>query len=526
MVNSQKYPIGIQTFAKIREEGYSYVDKTGYIPKLLNAGPYIFLSRPRRFGKSLLLSTLESYFRGERELFRGLAVDKEETEWIKYPVLHIDLNAENYMQEDGLDKILDRTLRDYEDEYRVTNIENSYSGRFAKLLQTIVARTGVRAVILVDEYDKPLLGIEDKPGLFEKNQSILKGFFGVLKSMDRYIHFAMLTGVARFNKVSIFSDLNNLRDISLSGSFADICGWSQVELVANFTPGIERLAEKTKLSLDATIEMMRDFYDGYVFAEEGSRLYNPFSVLNALSDERLAYYWFQSGTPTFLIKRIRDAGISLPNLNESVATEDQLLAVGFNDPNPVPLMFQTGYLTIKEVLGNTYILHFPNREVEIGFSRSLQPLFLPEMEMNGPFSVWKYQQELTGGKPQDFMRRMETMFKAVPYEQHNEAFYQNAVYILFTMIGADTRLEEHTSQGRADLVVRTREYVYVFEFKYNGNPMGALFQIRNRDYAGRFNIDPRQVWLIGANFTTKSRGLESWTIEEYDKGNRRIPEYE
>lgn len=515
MATDQKYPIGIQTFSKIREGGYTYVDKTAMIPELVNSGQYLFLSRPRRFGKSLLLSTLHSYFRAEKELFKGLAIDSIETEWIPRPVIHIDFNAENYTVEDGLNNILNHVLNGYEERYQITNKATTFSGRFAGLLETIHEKTGKQVVILVDEYDKPLLAIEDNIELFNKNQATLKGFFGVLKSSDRHIHFAMLTGVARFNKVSIFSDLNNLRDISLENNFANICGWSQRELIENFTPGIELLAEKNNISFEEAKDKMKRFYDGYLFAPEGDRLYNPFSVLNALASQSLKYYWFQTGTPTFLVKRIKDAKISLPSLNQCWTTEDQLMTIGINDPNPVPLLFQTGYLTIGEAEGDAYRLQFPNQEVEIGFSRSLVPYFLPPLEdLNGSFSILEYRREIVRGEPEKFMTRMEAMLKAVPYEQHNEALYQNAVYLLFTLIGADARVEEHTNRGRSDLVVGTKEYLYIFEFKYNGTAKAALEQIHDRDYPGKYATDSRKIFLIGANFSSQKRGLEEWIIEE------------
>ncbi|MDE5807450.1 MAG: ATP-binding protein [Muribaculaceae bacterium] len=509
-----KYPIGIQTFSKIIEGGFVYVDKTRYIPTLVDGGQYLFLSRPRRFGKSLLLSMLHSYFNGDRHLFKGLEIDSMDVDWTPRPVIHIDFNAENYMVENGLELILDRILREYESRYEVNEKETSFSGRFIHLIRTIKERTGHGPVILVDEYDKPLLGIEDNPELFAKNQSILKGFFGVLKSMDRYIRFAMLTGVARFNKVSIFSDLNNLRDISIENDFADICGWNQEELERNFGFGIEELAKRNNMNYECAVSRMRSYYDGYLFAPAGSRLYNPFSVLRALAAKEFGKYWFQTGTPTFLVKRIKKAQILLPSLNNARSMKADLEAVGVNDSNPVPLLFQTGYLTIKRAVGDRFELQFPNKEVETGFAEQLLPLYAPQMkDLNGEFSLWEFQDELAAGEPEAFMLRLQTMIKAVPYEQHSEKFYQNIVYLLFTLSGADSRVEEHTSKGRADLVVRTERYIYVFEFKYNGSAEEAIRQIRDRDYPGKFRLDPRPVFLIGANFSEKDRGLEKWIIE-------------
>ncbi|MDE5790675.1 MAG: ATP-binding protein [Muribaculaceae bacterium] len=514
MENNIKYPIGIQTFSEIISKEYVYVDKTMFIPLMENRGKFIFLSRPRRFGKSLLLSTLHSYFAGEKDYFKGLAIESMNVEWKKRPVLHFDFNPENYLNEDALEGLLHFYLKNYERKYGLEAEDASPSRRFSNLISKIHEKTGEQVVILVDEYDKPLLGLEDNKELFTKNQGILKGFFGVLKSMDRSIRFAMLTGVARFNKVSIFSDLNNLNDISIDSLFADICGWTQEELEKYFSPGIELMAQKYKVSYEEILKDMKLTYDGYLFAEGGHRLYNPFSVLNALSKSRLSYFWFHTGTPTFLAERVKKRGILLPSLNKCKCPEDMLLAVGINDPNPVPLLFQTGYLTIKRVMGDIYELQFPNKEVEVGFARYLQPLYLPEMnDYNGPFSIWEFKEELNGGEPEKFMERMKAMVKAVPYEQHNEAFYQNLVYLLFTLIGIDSRMEEHTNQGRPDIVVRTEKYIYIFEFKYNGTAEEAMAQIHDRDYPGRFAVDKRKVYLIGANFSTKERGLDEYIIE-------------
>ena len=350
-----QYPVGMATFSELIEDGYVYVDKTAYIKPLLRQGKFKFLSRPRRFGKSLLLSTLEAYFEGRRDLFKGLAADSMDLDWTPSPVLHFDLNAENYADVDGLDKILNRFLGKYEKRYAVSDIADSLAGRFANLIQHVSELTGRKAVILIDEYDKPLLDIEDNKDLYEKNQRTLKSFFGNLKSMDRYIRFAFITGVARFSKVSIFSDLNNLDDISLEDAYADICGWSEEELLRYFRPGIEDLAENRKEDFATTLKELKDYYDGYLFTEEGSHLYNPYSILKALKKMRIDPYWFDSGTPTFLARRIRNRGMYPPDLNGQTCTRDELIAVGLHDRNPIPLMFQTGSLTIAEYDSNSQL---------------------------------------------------------------------------------------------------------------------------------------------------------------------------
>ena len=375
-----RYPVGIQTFSKIIENGYVYVDKTAYIKSLLNEGQYIFLSRPRRFGKSLLLSTLESYFEGRRDLFKGLAADGMDLDWTPSPVLHFDFNAENFSLDNGLEQLLDGFLWRYEGKYGKHEGQFTLSQRFKNVIEAAYNKTGRQVVILIDEYDKPLLDIEDDETLYEKNQRILKSFFGNLKSMDRYIRFAFITGVGRFSKVSIFSDLNNLNDISMVNEYADICGWSQSELLKYFCPGIVELANEREEGFEETLAQLRHFYDGYLFALKGSRLYNPYSVLKALANKEIDPYWFDSGTPTFLARRIRRRGTYPPDLNGQMCTRDELIAVGFADSDPIPLMFQTGYLTIarydKEM--QLYELRYPNLEVEKGFYQLLLSIYVPE----------------------------------------------------------------------------------------------------------------------------------------------------
>ena len=375
MMNELRYPIGMQTFSKIIEEGYTYVDKTAYIKPLLSQGQFIFLSRPRRFGKSLLLSTLKAYFEGRRNLFKGLAADSMELDWTPSPVLRFDLNAENFSLENGLVSLLNRLLGEYEKQYGITAEADTLAGRFSQLIRKVAESTGRKVVILIDEYDKPLLEIEQNKVLFEKNQRILKGFFGNLKSMDEYIRFAFITGVARFSKVSIFSDLNNLDDISLDNTYADMCGWSEQELISNFRPGIEGLAEEREEDFDTTLRAMRNFYDGYLFTLKGSRLYNPYSVLKALKKKEIDPYWFDSGTPTFLARRVKALGTFPADINGQRCSREELIAVGLNDSNPIPLMFQTGYLTIRDYDKEMklYEMRFPNREVEIGFYQQLLP---------------------------------------------------------------------------------------------------------------------------------------------------------
>ncbi len=503
-MSALKYPVGMQTFSKIIEEGYAYVDKTAYIATLLSQGQFIFLSRPRRFGKSLLLSTLEAYFEGRRHLFKGLAADAMDLDWTPRPVFHFDFNTGRYDHPEGLVNRLKMHLYRHEEKYGVTpQMENDTALRFENLIKGIHDKTGQRVVILVDEYDKPLLEIEDHKDLYEKNQRTLKSFYSNLKSMDRYIQFAFITGVARFNNVSIFSDLNNLDDISMVNTYADICGWSEDELLHYFRQGIEYMAEEREEDFEETLRQLRDFYDGYRFTLKGSRLYNPFSVLKALNNKEIDYYWFSTGTPTFLVKRIKARGTFPPDINGKKCSRKELSSVGLNDNNPLPLMFQTGYLTIADYdkMTQLYELRFSNQEVETGFYDDLLRSYLPDTtDPESPFYFTLFKTDLTEGRPKDFMERLKVMLKALPYEDHNEPTYRAVTYLIAVLSGNPSIAEHHGYRGRSDLEVFAGKNIYIFEFKYNKSVAEALEQIKDRDYGGRYAMDPRQVYLIGANF--------------------------
>ncbi len=509
-----KYPVGIQTFQKIIEEGYRYVDKTNLIANIVKESQYVFLSRPRRFGKSLLLSTIHAYFDGRRELFKGLAIDNMNMDWTPRPVLHFDLNSGLYNQPDGLDELLETHLIEYETKYEIAvDTTKNISTRFRNLIRGIYNKTGKKVVILVDEYDKPLLGIEENQVQFERNQTLLKGFFSNLKSMDAYIQFAFVTGVARFGKVSIFSDLNNLDDISMENAYADICGWSESELLENFHAGIEALAEEREEDFDTALRTLRDFYDGYLFTPKGSRLYNPFSVLRALKAKEIEPYWFDTGTPTFLVKRIKARGTYPPDINGKLCSRKDLTSVRFDDSNPLPLMFQTGYLTIGDYRKDSslYELRFPNREVEIGFYDDLLKEYYPRIkDPDSPFNFSLFKTDLTEGHVDDFMKRLSILLKDLPGEDHCESTYRAITYLLAVLCGTMVVAEHHGYKGRSDIEIATGNHIYVFEFKYNKSVSEAMDQLIARDYAGRYAMDSRSVFLIAANFIEHkhNRGLE------------------
>ena len=371
-----KYPIGIQTFSEVINGGYAYVDKTALMYKMVSEGKYYFLSRPRRFGKSLFLSTLEAYFSGQKELFAGLYVEQKEQEWNQYPILHLDLNTEKYETTDALDGILNRYLREWESKYPPQWQEPSLAGRFEVLVKAVYAHTGKQVVILVDEYDKPLLQAIGKEELQSAYRSTLKAFYGVLKSCDRYIRFAFLTGVTKFGKVSVFSDLNNLTDLSFDHRYAELCGISEKELHQYFDESVQQLADANGMTKEECYSKMKLDYDGYRFNLEGPGMYNPFSVLNTLSSCRFRDYWFETGTPSFLVYQLKKTEYPLEKMTTAELSTDTLNSIDIMDQNPLPLLYQSGYLTLKsyDKEFDTYLLGFPNREVEQGFIRYLLPL--------------------------------------------------------------------------------------------------------------------------------------------------------
>lgn len=508
-----RYPVGMATFSELIEEGYAYVDKTGYIKPLLKQGKFIFLSRPRRFGKSLLLSTLKAYFEGRRELFSGLAADNLDLDWTPSPVLRFDFNAEDFEREDGLERLIDGFLRDYEEIYGSRTEDKTLSQRFKYLIKTAYERTGQKVVILIDEYDKPLLALEENREQFEKNQRMLKSFFGNLKTMDEYIRFAFITGVARFTKVSVFSDLNNLKDISMDNEYSDICGWTENELLDNFRPGIEALAAEREEDFHTTLLALRNYYDGYLFSSKGSHLYNPFSILSSLDEKEIEPYWFITGTPSFLARWVKNNGIYPHDINGVRATKTDLISVGFDSMNPVPLMFQTGYLSIESYdrESQLFTLRLPNKEVEIGFYRNLLSQYVPATgRLGSPFDFTRFKSELIKGDIQGFMKRLKTLLKDLPGEDHSESTYRAVTYLLAVLCGTQAIAEHHGYKGRSDIEVATSRFIYVFEFKYNKSVNETMKQIHSRDYAGRYALDSRTVYLIGANFDENkgNRGLE------------------
>lgn len=515
-MSNKIYPIGIQNFESLRKEGYFYVDKTAQIYQLATTGKYYFLSRPRRFGKSLLISTIEAYFQGKKELFNGLAMETLEQEWIEHPILHLDLNAEKYDAPERLDAILNDALCTWEKLYGRVSSETTFSLRFKGIIQRAAEKSGRGVVVLVDEYDKPLLQAIGNNVLQTDFRDTLKAFYGVLKSSDRYIRFALLSGVTKFSKISVFSDLNNLEDLSLQPNYQTLCGISHQELTSLLSEEIKGLADKHNKTVNEMLTQLTEWYDGYHFSSKGEGIYNPFSLLQVMKQSEFGSYWFETGTPIFLVELLKKSRYPLVELGKTIVTADVLGGIDFIEEDPIPILYQSGYLTIKDYNTEfqTYTLGFPNREVEDGFTRWLLPYYTAIQKSESSAEIVYLIQEIRSGKIDSFMHRLQSFFADTPYElvRDLELHYQNVLFIIFKLLGFYTQAEYHTSQGRIDLLVKTDKYIYVMEFKLDGTAEQALQQINEKQYTQPFATDSRTIYKIGANFSNKTKGLEQWVV--------------
>lgn len=512
-----KYPIGIQNFEKIRREGYAYVDKTALMYKMVSEGSYYFLSRPRRFGKSLMVSTLEAFFSGKQELFDGLYAGTVDWEWKEYPILHLDLNVKKYETKEDLDKILNRHLEQWEQRYDSPYGDRDLEERFLHVVELAHQKTNVPVVILVDEYDKPLLQAIGNEALQTEYRNTLKAFYSVLKSCDAHIKFAFLTGVTKFGKVSVFSDLNNLKDITMLPSYSNICGITERELHDNFDEGVKELAENNSMTREECYERLRRDFDGYHFNEytkEG--IYNPFSVLNTLDNKVFRDYWFETGTPSFLVYQLKKTCYPLENMTTEELSTDTLNSIDIMDQNPLPLLYQSGYLTLKsyDKRFDSYILGFPNREVEQGFIKYLLPFYTPQTDNKSMFAITRFVKDVESGDAEGFMHRLQDFFAGGDYQVvgNTEKYFQNTLYVFFRLLGFYVNVERHTTGGRMDILIETPDYIYILELKVNQTAAVALQQIEEKGYAQPFASDPRQLFKIGINFSTDTKLIDDWKI--------------
>lgn len=510
------YPIGIQNFEKIRRGGYVYVDKTDLIYKIAQTGQYYFLSRPRRFGKSLLVSTMEAYFKGRRELFDGLAMASLEKEWTEYPVLHFDFSGETYSDESALDVTLSQHLANMEDEFGVERRFDSCQARFKDIIEAAYSRTGRQVVILVDEYDKPIIDNLDRPELQDRMREALQGFYGVMKSKDAFIRLSFLTGVTKIGKMSVFSGLNNLKDISMDARYSDICGVSDADLTKYFAGSVKELAESNGFSVEECRRRLALMYDGYHFCEDSKGVYNPFSLLNTFDSLKFREYWFETGTPSFLVKVMRETSYDVTRLSEQEADSTLLTDISSVFLNPVPLLYQSGYLTIKgyDADFQMYRLGFPNMEVKHGFLSFLMPYYTPVGSETPMMLISRMTRDVRGGNPEALMTRLDALFARTNYQIQGESEkdFQYAMYIIIELMGEYVETEHVTSNGRMDILIKTGDYIYIIEIKTDSTPEEALKQIEERGYARPYADDPRTLFKIGVNFSSSNRRIDGWEV--------------
>ena len=542
----RKLPLGFQDFEDLRRRNNLYVDKTPYLAKLVSRYKAFLLCRPHRFGKSLFLSTLRAYFEGKKELFVGLYIEQAEATiarqqnrepWEKHPVLHLELNAEYFSSLAVLENCLATHLAKWEKKYGEDGVAVTPAGRFRAVVQRAYEQTGKQVVILIDEYDKPLLETVLDEALNDAIRSQLKSFFEVLKQCDRYICFALLTGVTKFSKINLFSGANQLMDISLSDEYAAICGFTEQELKQHLTPEIEALAAAQKSSVEKTLETLKKKYDGYCFASSGEHVYNPFSLLNVLANSSYGYYWFETATPTYLVNYIKRKQEFIPEFdNDLTIGVNDVQDFRYNDDDAiVPLLFQSGYLTIKKYLTSANLLRlgYPNEEVRFGFLEELIPHYSSRLtRTNIEPTIWNLYEWLNSGNLVDTMRLVEEVLAGILYgnipnnetgRPLREQYYQSVLYAVFRLLGLHAQSEVVCASGRIDMIVSTRKHIYLFEFKVTteGSAEDAIAQIKERGYLKKIRATKRPIHLVGVSFDEKSRNVKEWREEIVEKSDRK-----
>ena len=528
-VSNMKYPIGIQSFEQIIQGGFVYVDKTDLVYQLVYSGKIYFLGRPRRFGKSLLVSTLEQYFLGNKELFKGLAMDKLETEWKQYPVFHVDFSTGNYLNDGALEEKLSGTISRWETRYGVENTYDDLGLRFQEVLRAAHEKTGLGAVVLIDEYDKPILDVLDLDyqvehlgkmiSLEEKHRNIMKSFYATFKGADADLRFVFLTGVTKFSQISMFSGFNQPDDISLNRNYESICGITKDELVRYFAEPIKELAEDYDCSYDEMLTMLKQKYDGYHFSKRMTDIFNPFSILNAFNQMDFGNYWFKSGTPTYLVRLLSHFDQNMNELIGKYYSTSQFDDYKADVEMPLPMIYQSGYLTIKGFDRDTqsYLLDIPNNEVREGLLTVLANNYLKTKEDSASWLISSVHQ-LKRGKLQEFMNSLTAFLASIPYsvrrrndEREYERYFGYTFYLLLRMLSCYLLYrEKETSQGRADCVFETPNDVYIFELKLDGTADAALQQIEEKGYAREYATDSRRIHQIGVNFSSKTGTIEEW----------------
>ena len=515
----KRLPVGIQTYSEVVEQDCLYVDKTEYICKMMELSKYIFLSRPRRFGKSLLVSTLQAYFEGRRELFKGLYIDSVEKEWTVYPVLRFSMATAKHDSVEGLKQELSGKLSAYEQIYgKGLPDEVNPNQRLQGLIERAHAQTGRKVVVLIDEYDAPLLDVAHKKDSLEDLRQVMRNFYSPLKDCDPHLQFVFITGITKFSQLSIFSELNNLKNISMLPDFAAVCGISTEEVLTQMTDYIDDFASSLGITRDESMDELRNQYDGYHFTWPSPDIFNPFSLLNALQDKDFRSYWFESGTPTFLIDKMREFNVVPSMLKPTISMASAFDAPTENMSSIIPLLYQGGYLTIKgyDRRSRIYTLDVPNTEIRIGLMESLLPNYIQIDSYKGVTTVGEMYIALLNDDLDGMLSLLQSYLLTVPYcnDANSEGHYQQLLYVIFSLMGRYVDVEVHTATGRVDMVMRTDKNLYLFELKLNKSAEAAMRQIDLNDYASKFALSGLPVIKVGISFDAERRTIGDWKIEK------------
>ena len=512
----RRYPLGIQTFQKIIEENMLYVDKTELIYKLTQSYSYVFLSRPRRFGKSLLVSTLASYFRGEKELFKGLAMERLEKQWKKHPVIHLSLASVKAIEIEGIVDVLEYNLASIEEEYGIPPVTGDLGKRLKNIIIKCHEKYGEKAVVVLDEYDAPLLNVLHDEQRLTQVRQLMRTLYAPLKDCDPYLRFVFITGISKFSQLSIFSEINNLKVISMMPEYATLCGFTQQEIEDNFTDGINRLAEKEELTVEQTLDKLRQTYDGYHFAANSPGVYNPYSIINALSDGTFDNYWFSTGTPSFLVEMLRKFHTDISRIDGSEAAMEEFDAPTENMKSILPLFYQSGYITIKDFdrKARLFTLGFPNKEVKTGLMDNLYTYYVaPTLDYRAT-NIWRISKGFLEDDPETSLQTLQAYLESIPYQdsRFDENHYTQMLYVIFSLLGLHVDSQVRTAKGRLDVVVRTEGQIYVMEVKLDRPAQEALEQIGTKNYLLPYTLDGRQLTKIGISFSTEERNVTEWVI--------------
>ena len=512
----RRYPLGIQTFSEIIEGDYYYVDKTADIHRMTSTYKYVFLSRPRRFGKSLLVSTLASYFRGEKDLFKGLAMERLEKQWKKHPVIHLSLASVKEIEPEKIEESLSDRLRDIESQFGIERKSNILGSRLKAIIQQTTEQYGEKAVVVLDEYDAPLLNVLHDEQRLTQVRQLMRTLYAPLKDCDPYLRFVFITGISKFSQLSIFSEINNLKVISMMPEYSTLCGFTQQEIEENFQDGIKRLAEKEELTVEQTLDKLRQTYDGYHFAANSPGVYNPYSIINALSDGTFDNYWFSTGTPSFLVEMLRKFHTDISRIDGSIAEAPEFDAPTEDMRSILPLFYQSGYLTIKhyESQFELYTLGFPNKEVRNGLMRALYPYYITPNTDGRALVLMNISKGFMYHDVESAMQTLQAYLESIPYQdsRFDENHYTQMLYVIFSLLGLHVDSQVRTAKGRLDVVVKTEGHIYVMEVKLDRPAREAIEQIGTKNYLLPYTLDGRQLTKIGISFSTEERNVTEWVI--------------